>query len=73
VEDTWKLEGPLARLVSKSSATGATASEQPSDQHPMNRSHSEMAKFEESDPYYKSIRSQLRDLESSAIRRASSS
>jgi hypothetical protein len=59
VGDTWKLSGSPTRSTAKSSATGATPWEQPSDQYPMNLSHSDMVKFKEGDSYYKNIRRQL--------------
>ena len=65
VGNSWKTEGPPARLVSQSSATHATSYEEPGDQYPMNLSHSEMIKFSISQVYYKQLRAQLEDLENS--------
>ena len=59
VDGVWKLEGPMKKLVPKSSATCSHFGELPSEQFPITASHSNMVKFEEGSSDYKLIRNHL--------------
>lgn len=59
VDGAWKLEGPMKKLVPKSSATCSHFGELPSEQFPITASHSDMVKFEEGSSDYKLIRNHL--------------
>lgn len=59
VDGVWKLEGPMKKLVPKSSATCSYFGELPSEQFPITASHSDMVKFEEGSSDYKLIRNHL--------------
>lgn len=62
VDGVWKLEGPMKKLVPKSSATCSHFGELPSEQFPITASHSDMVKFEEESSDYKLIRNHLVDM-----------
>ena len=59
VDGVWKFEGPVRKLVPKSSATCSHFGELPSEQFPIFASHSNMVKFEEGSSDYKLIRDHL--------------
>ncbi|KAI5836715.1 hypothetical protein DFP73DRAFT_453508, partial [Morchella snyderi] len=60
-DGTWKMNGPMEVLVSRSSATGSRPSEPMYNDAPINATHSEMVKFEgPTDNNYTFVRDKLK-------------